>query len=108
MELAAWSDSRMLRPDYDVRSIVAGYHEWIGYVEGVDPLHLDELNRVTLAWAEWEYNRKRHSEIGCPPIQRMVGGPDVSREAPESDAVRLAFSAQCARPQRRSDGTLSI
>jgi hypothetical protein len=77
-------------------------------LESVDPLTLSFLNRATLAWIELEYNRKRHSELGMPPLDRMLQGPDVSRPAPTSEDLRVAFCRQERRTQRRSDGTISI
>jgi hypothetical protein len=77
-------------------------------LEGVDELTLEQLNEATQAWVELEYNRKVHSEIGCPPVQRWQEGPDVSRPSPSSDELRRAFRAETRRTQRRSDGTLSL
>lgn len=80
----------------------------LAMLEDVDPLTLPFLNRATQAWVEGEYNRKEHDELGCPPLERLLAGPDVSRPAPAADAMRLAFSLQETRIQRRSDGTVSI
>lgn len=77
-------------------------------LEDVEPLTLDFLNRATQAWVELEYNRKRHDEIGCTPLERLLEGPDVSRTAPGALAMRLAFTLQESRTLRRSDGTISI
>jgi len=74
----------------------------------VTPLTLEFLNRATQAWAELEYNRLPHREIPSSPISRLLDGPSVSRPAPSSEALRLAFSVEESRSQRRSDGTLSI
>jgi hypothetical protein len=38
----------------------------------------------------------------------MLAGLDVSRPAPPADALRLAFSRQVTRTQRRSDGTVVV
>ncbi len=38
----------------------------------------------------------------------MLAGPDVSRPAPAVDALRLAFTRQVTRTQRRSDGTVVV
>ena len=35
-------------------------------------------------------------------------GPDVGRASPDSNALRLAFTTEEHRTQRRSDGTLSL
>jgi putative transposase len=74
----------------------------------VNPLTLEFLNRSTQAWVELEYNRCHHQEIGTSPIKRLLNGSTVSRPAPSAQALRLAFSIQEGRMQRRSDGTLQI
>jgi putative transposase len=87
-----------------------------GQVEGrlmamlsrVEPLTLDFLNRVTQAWVEMEYNRSVHEEIGSSPLERLLQGPDVSRPAPDSEALRFAFTIEKRRTQRKTDGTLQI
>ena len=80
----------------------------LAMLEDVEPLTLDFLNQATQAWVEGEYNRTDHEELGCPPLTRLLEGPDVSRPAPDAAALRLAFTLQETRTQRRSDGTLSI
>jgi putative transposase len=80
----------------------------LAMLEGVADLTLDFLNEATLAWAEYEYNRKLHSEIQQAPIARFVAGPDVSRPCPDSTALRLAFTKADRRTQRKSDGTIVI
>lgn len=77
-------------------------------LQRVKPLTLDFLNTATQAWAEMEYNRKQHEEIGCAPIDRLLAGPDVSRPSPTSENLRFAFTVHDARIQRQSDGTLQI
>src|SRR3989339_109438 len=74
----------------------------------VKPLTLDFLNKTTQAWVEMEYNRKRHDEIGCSPIDRLLAGPDVSRPSPAGEVLRFAFTAHETRMQRQSDGTLQL
>jgi hypothetical protein len=66
------------------------------------------LNEATQAWAEFDHNRKIHSEIGEAPITRFLAGPDVTRPCPDSDALRLAFTRTDHRMQRKSDGTVVI
>lgn len=80
----------------------------IPMLEGVAELKLDSLNEATQAWVEGEYNRTRHDEIGCPPLQRYLQGPEVGREGPSSEELRRAFRKREWRTQRRSDGTVSI
>lgn len=77
-------------------------------LEGVEELTLERLNEATQAWVELDYNRKVHSEIGCPPIERWIAGPEVGRPSPTSEALRRAFRAESGRSQRRTDGTISI
>jgi putative transposase len=74
----------------------------------ITPLTIEFLNRATQAWAELEYNSKAHREISVSPIKRLLEGPCVSRSAPSAEALRLAFSVEETRSQRRSDGTISI
>jgi len=74
----------------------------------IQPLTLAFLNRATQAWIEQEYNRRIHSEIGTTPLKRMLQGPDVSRKAPDSDKLCLAFTSRETRIQRKSDGTVQI
>lgn len=80
----------------------------IAMLEGVKDLTLQSLNEATMAWLEMEYNRKIHSEIGESPLSRFLSGPDVGRECPSSEALRIAFCMQESRAQRRSDGTITI
>ncbi len=77
-------------------------------VEGVSDLSLAVLNEATLAWVEMEYHRKPHRETGQPPLTRFADGPSVSRESPSSDRLRLAFTRQVTRTQRKSDGTFTL
>lgn len=77
-------------------------------LEGCTELTLDRLNEATQAWVEREYNRRRHSELGCPPLERYLKSNDVGRESPGSEALRRVFCAEVTRTQRRSDGTFSL
>jgi len=77
-------------------------------LEGEPNLTLDQLNLATLAWVTQEYNRTKHEEIGCPPLERYLAGPNVARECPESQALRAAFRIEVKRRQRRSDGTVRL
>jgi putative transposase len=74
----------------------------------IDHLRLEFLNRVTQAWIEMEYNRSLHEEINASPMERLLQGPDVSRSGPDTELLRLAFTARESRVQRRSDGTLQL
>ena len=75
----------------------------------VKPLTLEYLNLCTQAWVELDYNRRPHSELGMtPPLERFLEGPGVLRPCPEPETLRVAFSIEEKRKQRRSDGTVSI
>lgn len=77
-------------------------------LEGVKDLTLDVLNEATQAWAELDYNRRVHDELGTTPLDRFVNGKRVGRACPSSEALRRAFRLESTRRQRRSDGTVSI
>jgi transposase InsO family protein len=74
----------------------------------VESLTLETLNYTTQAWSEMEYNRKRHQEINCTPVDKMLEGPDVSRSAPGNEDMTFSFTLQESRAQRKSDGTLQV
>jgi len=80
----------------------------LAMLEGNDQLTLPLLNQATQAWVELEYNRRRHSEIDEPPLDRYLRAPNVGRSSPSSEALRHAFRIQTSRKQRLSDGTLSV
>lgn len=80
----------------------------IAMLEGVRDLTLPLLNQATQAWVEMEYHRTVHSEIHQSPVERYLQGPDVGRSSPDSQALRLAFTIEVRRTQRRSDGTLTL
>jgi hypothetical protein len=77
-------------------------------LEGALDLTLDFLNEATQAWAELEYNRALHSELGCAPLERFLRDRSVGLESPSADTLRQAFRASVIRTQRRSDGTVSL
>jgi len=87
-----------------------------GHLEGrlmemlsaVPQLTLDFLNTATQAWAEIEYNRKTHRELGTSPVVRWQHAPEVLRPSPSSDRLRGAFRLEVKRRQRVSDGTISL
>ncbi len=80
----------------------------VAMLEGVRELTLAMLNEATQAWAEMEYNRDVHSEIGQAPGRRFLDGKSVGRPSPSSEALRLAFMACERRTQRKSDGSISV
>ncbi len=77
-------------------------------LEGEVSLSLEQLNNATQAWVEQEYHRSVHSEFDTTPLVRYVAGPNVSRPAPGSQALREAFRIEVRRRLRRSDGTVSL
>ena len=80
----------------------------LAMLSGCQDLTLARINEATQAWVEMEYNRKVNSEIKGKPIERYVSDKDVGRPCPANDELRLAFTDQIKRVQRRSDGTVSI
>jgi len=80
----------------------------LAMLEGVADLTLPVLNDATQAWAEMEYQRTIHSETRQSPLERFTAGPDVGRPSPDSHALRLAFTTEEHRTQRRSDGTVTL
>ena len=80
----------------------------LAMLENCRELSLAQLNEATLAWIELEYNRKVHSETGQTPLARFIAGKDVGRPCWPADQLRMAFTAQVSRIQRRSDGTVSV
>lgn len=77
-------------------------------LESVKDLTLKQLNQATQAWAEVEYNRKVHSETRQTPLQAYLEKRDLGRPVPSAEDLRLAFTAEALRTQRRSDGTVSL
>lgn len=77
-------------------------------LEGETELKLPMINEATIAWIEFEYHRKFHSEISCTPLERYLKDPNVGRTCPNSIILRQAFCTHTHRKQRRSDGTFSL
>ena len=80
----------------------------VAMLEGEPELTLALLNQATQAWVELEYQRKRHDELGCSPLQRALAGPTVVRDSPSSETLRRAFRTETTRAVRRSDGTFTV
>jgi putative transposase len=80
----------------------------LAMLEDAPDLTLAFFNGATLAWAEYEYNRKVHSEIGEAPIASFLAGPDVMRPSPDSATLKLTFTKADRRTQRSSDGTIVV
>ena len=77
-------------------------------LEKVDMITLRELNNITIAWAEIEYNKSEHSELNCSPLNRFLNHSDVSRECPDFNYLRQMFRREEFRTIRKSDATISI
>jgi hypothetical protein len=69
---------------------------------------LTELNELTQAWVENDYNRREHSELGTSPLARALASPSVARPSPSADVLRAAFRLVATRRQRRTDGTILV
>ena len=74
----------------------------------VPDLKLSFLNRAAQAWAEQDYQRNLHREIGTSPLQRMLAGQSVGRSAPDPAFMRLAFTRKITRKPRQSDATVVV
>lgn len=77
-------------------------------LEAVNPLTLAFLNEATAAWVEGEYNHRVHTEIKATPVQKMLQGHNVARQAPDIEQMRRFFTLRQTRSQRRSDGTVTV
>ena len=77
-------------------------------LEGETDLSLSLLNEATIAWVEFEYHRKVHSEILTPPLERYLQGRSVGRPCPEKTTLHQAFCYEVKRKQRRSDGSFTL
>ena len=80
----------------------------LAMLESEETMTLPMLNRATQAWAELEYNREDHSELGASPLSVAMSAPNVVRTAPDMERLRHLFRGQVTRTQRRSDGTISV
>lgn len=77
-------------------------------LEGEAALTLPLLNEATIAWVEFEYHRKFHSEIASTPLDRYLKDKSVGRPCPDIQTLRQTFCSEVKRKQRRSDGTLTL
>ncbi len=71
-------------------------------------LTLKELNDLTIAWAEVEYNKSNHSELESTPLNRFLNNSDISRECPDLNYLNQVFRREVIRTTRRSDATISV
>jgi putative transposase len=77
-------------------------------LEGENELTLPLMNEALIAWVEFEYHRKFHSELNATPLDRYLNTNNVGRACPETSVLNQSFCAEVKRKQRRSDGTLTI
>lgn len=77
-------------------------------LEGENELTLKLMNDALIAWVEFEYHRKFHSEINETPLDRLLNNKNVGRPCPDTLLLNRVFSEEVKRRQRRSDGTLTI
>lgn len=77
-------------------------------LEGEAILTLPLLNEATIAWVEFEYHRKFHSEIASTPLDRYLKNKNVGRPCPDTSILGRTFCSEVKRKQRRSDGTLTL
>ena len=69
---------------------------------------LKELNDLTTAWAEIEYNKSDHSELKSTPLNRFLNHTDISKNCPDLDYLNQMFRREVIRTVRRSDATISV
>jgi putative transposase len=74
-------------------------------LEGERELSLALLNTATQAWAEGEYQRKRHDELGCSPLERALEGSTSRGQARRRRTCAARFvsrpRAPCGAPTAR-------
>ena len=71
-------------------------------------LEMKELNDLTQAWSEVEYNKSNHREIKSTPLNRFLNHTDISRDCPDWNYLKSSFRREDKRRLRRSDGTIPI
>jgi transposase InsO family protein len=77
-------------------------------LEGESELTLSLMNESLIAWVEFEYHRKFHSEINATPLDRYLNANNVGRDCADTLSLNRAFCEEVRRRQRRSDGTFTI
>lgn len=73
-----------------------------------EDLSLEKLNQVSIAWAEMEYNRRTHSEIKMPPLEKWQLIRSVLRHPPGPGDLRKLFRREVERKVRMTDGTFLL
>jgi putative transposase len=81
---------------------------FMAMLESEPELTLTLLNEALIAWIEFEYHRKLHSELVVSPLDRYLKGPNVGRPCPDTKTLTRSFCAEVKRKQRKSDGTFSL
>lgn len=69
---------------------------------------LKELHDATAAWMEMGYNRRKHEELACSPLEVFLGDDNIHRAAISISELNLAFARQRTRIPRRQDSTFNI
>jgi len=77
-------------------------------LEGEPEVTLAQLNQATQAWAEMGYHRKKHRELKETPLARFANAASVGRDCPAINELRLCFTKEVTRAQRKSDGTITL
>jgi transposase InsO family protein len=80
----------------------------LAMLEGVENLTLKLLNQATQAFIELKYHQAVHSELGQTPMEKYRQVKDLGRPSPSSEEIRLAFTREVTRKQRRGDGTIQL
>ena len=80
----------------------------LAMLEGEEGLTLRSLNEYTMVWMDRLYQRRRHQELGCSPMERFLQSENASRDCPPMADLKSAFRIRSRRRQRRSDGTISV
>lgn len=77
-------------------------------LEAEPELTLPLMNEALIAWIEFEYHRKYHSELLTTPMDRYLQAKNVGRACPKTEILNQSFCDQVKRKQRKSDGTLTV
>lgn len=77
-------------------------------IENKEVITLKELNEMTQAWVEMEYNKNIHSGLQTTPLDAFLSKGNVLRKSPETSILKNAFRRIEKRKVRRSDATISL
>jgi transposase InsO family protein len=67
---------------------------------------LAELNRLFMKWVE-EYNHRKHSSLGCSPMEKWLSSPRHPRLLPDNPITDNLFLLETQRCVKK-DGTFSL